>query len=666
MSNIHLRPTASATGKNNQFTALSAEPWLSLETNIDLSDGPWVEIIYSASYLDVLARPILRCLNENGYEDEILTSPVFGRAIWRGPIPSGTRSLQISPTNQTGPFTFQIETFRLIPKLELMIRAARKRPLKAILGVAAHLAGLDYLSKVAFRHAVGPTPLAKYHSWREMRYRAFDPAGLDQTHINISDLPTIILICTASQPDDPALKQLIKQLQAQDYPDWRLLVQSTTSTDAACPAKDSRMISCANLTEAFSDLPDTALVIELPVGALLEPSALAVIGLAAAKHPATDLFYADTDELSANHRYKSPHFRPNFDPLLFANQDYLGEACFIRLRLLRKLGDLNASAQNSRARIQKNTLTHDVALHVARVVMTLTEQSAKNSFPEINSKPTVPETASPGRTCIIIPTKDQYALLRRCIDSVRQYCDPSQIELVVVDNGSTNPDAITYLKALATEPATKVLNRPGPFNFSRLCNEGASLTEAPFLVFLNNDTELTEHGWLESLLHLAASPDIGAVGAKLLYNNRKIQHGGVILGLDGRAGHFERLIGEEDPGYFGRLNLPHEIAAVTGACLAVEAQKFKIIGGFDEKNLPVDLNDIDLCLRLAERGWKPVLAGHVTILHHESASRSGSWRPDKVYAMERAYFKKRWIAKLRESPNFHPALTMEGFRAALG
>ena len=145
-----------------------------------------------------------------------------------------------------------------------------------------------------------------------------------------------------------------------------------------------------------------------------------------------------------------------------------------------------------------------------------------------------------------------------------------------------------------------------------------------------------------------------------------MQHGGVILGLDGRAGHFERLINENETGYFGRLNSTHEIAAVTGACLMVEASKFRAVNGFDEVNLPVDLNDIDLCLRLNEQGWKSVFVSDVVVLHHESVSRSGSWHPDKVYSLERGYFKKRWIHELRECPTFHPALTLEGFRAALG
>ncbi len=642
---VFLTPIINASGQNNRFIAQSNEPWLALHCGVSFENGVWIEIIYCSSYFDKPVRPILRCILQNDYIDQILPAPVFGRAIWRGYVPVGTKALQISPTNDVSEFCFKVESLRVMSRVEVFALAFLKRPLKAILGVAARVAGYQYLSHVNLRHAIGATPFPQYDAWRKLRYRAFDRAGMDSG--GEGSLP-VVLVCEPKPKDVAWLKDFLARLQTQTYKNWRLCLGTF---DLSLLPKDDRI--CTDC------LMDNTLVMNVPVGAVLEPYALSVFADAATKHPKAQVFYADTDEISVSGRYENPRFKPAFDSLLFESQDFLGAAVCVR-----------AGVDLSRA----------VYHHVARVVMSVSH--IQNFTPN----PTFPFTGgrSPSaawftrapfpckgegwvggskQATIIIPTKNQYAIFKRCIDSIRRYT--LDVEIIIVDNGSTEPNVISYLKELEMQ-GIKVLYRPEPFNFSKLCNDGAAFATKPFLVFLNNDTEIMDADWLINLLHFAAQADVGAVGAKLLYANRKLQHGGVILGLDGRAGHFERDLPEHDAGYFGRLNAPHEIAAVTGACLAVEATKFNAINGFDAVNLPVDLNDIDLCLRLHEKGWKTVLASNVILLHHESVSRTGSWKPDKKYAQERDYFSKRWIYKLRSSPQFHPALTMEGFRAKLG
>jgi GT2 family glycosyltransferase len=163
---------------------------------------------------------------------------------------------------------------------------------------------------------------------------------------------------------------------------------------------------------------------------------------------------------------------------------------------------------------------------------------------------------------------------------------------------------------------------------------------------------------------LAMRPDIGAVGAKLLYPDGRLQHGGLALGVGGRAAHYERLLEADDPGYFGRLGVAHEVSAVTGACLAVEARKFHAVGGFDAENLPVDLSDVDLCLRLAERGWRCVMAPEATLLHRESASR-GEGGGSRRYGAEIAWFRRRWAHQIGDDPYFHPSLSLDATHPAL-
>jgi GT2 family glycosyltransferase len=209
-----------------------------------------------------------------------------------------------------------------------------------------------------------------------------------------------------------------------------------------------------------------------------------------------------------------------------------------------------------------------------------------------------------------------------------------------------------------------VVAAPGPFNFSTLCNRGAELAQGRVLVFLNNDTEAMRPDWLANLMSWALRPDVGAVGAKLLYPSGRLQHAGLVLGLGGYAAHID--IGREGAykGYLDRLRVPHEVSAVTGACLAVEKSKFDAIGGFDAERFPVELGDIDLCLRLAQRGWKTVFTPDAVLKHHESATRGRS-NVAKRYAKERQHFRASWKDAVLDDPCFHPALSLTARRTSL-
>ena len=216
---------------------------------------------------------------------------------------------------------------------------------------------------------------------------------------------------------------------------------------------------------------------------------------------------------------------------------------------------------------------------------------------------------------MIIATRDQAGLLAECLGGLRDKTDYPHREIVVVDNGSTEPDAVHLLEKIAHEPRTKVLRHPGPFNFSELSNAGARATSAPVLLFLNNDIAMLDPGWLKAMVRWAIKPEIGAVGAKLLFANGRIQHAGVVLGFGGIAGHVYRRLSKNHAGYLAQLTAPREVSAVTAACIAIERSKFEAVGGFDAENLPVDLNDIDLCLRLAERGWTNLWTPEATLVH---------------------------------------------------
>jgi GT2 family glycosyltransferase len=237
--------------------------------------------------------------------------------------------------------------------------------------------------------------------------------------------------------------------------------------------------------------------------------------------------------------------------------------------------------------------------------------------------------------------------------------------VVIVDNGSTEPGAVALLRELAVLPNVAVISSPGPFNFSELCNTGARASQASVLVFLNNDTVIFDPRWLAALVKYAVRPNVGVVGAKLLFPDNRIEHAGVVLGHGGIAGHLYHREAAGAAGYMGQLLVAREVSAVTGACIAVERSKFEAVGGFDAENLPVDLNDIDLCLKISKKGWTTVWTPESTLYHLQSASRGFQHKPTVVYRKEREFFLRQWPDAIRDDPSFHPALSLYSHEPAL-
>jgi GT2 family glycosyltransferase len=257
----------------------------------------------------------------------------------------------------------------------------------------------------------------------------------------------------------------------------------------------------------------------------------------------------------------------------------------------------------------------------------------------------------------IIPTRNQAQLLRSCIEGLAA-ADYPQVEIIVVDNGSDEPEALDYLARLEAR-GCKVLRRPGPFNFSRLNNDAVQHTAGSMLCFLNNDVEMIDRSWLSLMVRQAMRPEIGAVGAMLLYPDHTIQHAGVYLGIGGGAGHAHRFLAENDPGYFERARLPQLVSAVTAACMVVARDKFLAVGGFEEALFPVAFNDVDLCLKLNSCGWQSFYEPRARLVHHESKSRGlDSWGPNRArFAGELAALKAKWHTDRGPDPFHHPQLS---------
>lgn len=264
----------------------------------------------------------------------------------------------------------------------------------------------------------------------------------------------------------------------------------------------------------------------------------------------------------------------------------------------------------------------------------------------------------PVRVSIIIPTRDRCDLLRQCLESIQALTlplDHGKWEILIVDNGSRDPETLSYLQELEEQKITRVLRDPGAFNYSRLNNLAVRHSEGNVLLFLNNDTEVISEYWLQRLVAQAERAEIGAVGACLLFGDGTVQHGGVLLGIGGVAGHAHKYRSGQDEGDLLTLRLRRQYAAVTGAVLAVERNKFNAVGGFDEDGLAVNYNDVDLCLRLVSQGWQTLCCPDVRLFHHESRSRGApTGMAYQQWQQERATMERRWGALMKNDPWYNP------------
>jgi GT2 family glycosyltransferase len=254
---------------------------------------------------------------------------------------------------------------------------------------------------------------------------------------------------------------------------------------------------------------------------------------------------------------------------------------------------------------------------------------------------------------ILIPFRDEPRLLRTCVDSLAATTSThTSVELVLIDNGSSDPETLTLVERLAESPDVRLLTDSRPFNWAALNNEGALVARGDILVFLNNDIEAHQSGWLSALCAQALRPDVGAAGARLLYPDHHLQHCGLVIGLTGAAGHVLGGLPQEASGYLHMATATRECSAVTGACLATRRTVFELLGGFDE-TLGVDLNDVDYCLRAAEKGFRTLYEPAAQLIHHESPSRGTAGGVGDVVK-----FVDRWKEYISEGDRYlNPHLT---------
>ena len=436
----------------------------------------------------------------------------------------------------------------------------------------------------------------------------------------------------------------------------------------------------------------------------LARSGLQRLSTAVAAAPDAPVIFGDEDQIDATGRRFAPWFKPDFGDDLFLCQNGLGRAVFFKKATLQSLtlpsaagldeaiygAALEATLASSRDPLHcPGILVHVGGGSVVSSRTRVLQLAGSTRRPVVESFVARRESLAGTRVegpdshgflrlrhplpdplplvSIVIPTRDRKDLLEACINSLHRATSYRNKEVIILDNDSVEPQTKAYFASLAQRPDVRIVPAPGPFNYSRLVNLGASHARGEFLMTLNNDIEAFEPDWLHELVCQASRPGVGLVGCLLLYPDRSVQHAGVIVGLSGVAGHMYADAAPDDPGYAGRIYVTQDLSAVTGACQVMRRALFERLGGLDERHLAVAYNDIDFCLRVREAGLRVIYTPHARLLHHHSASRGSDIRVDRLasFTWEREYMRTRWADVIFDDPFFNPNLSLSGKRGRL-
>jgi glycosyltransferase involved in cell wall biosynthesis len=643
---------------------------------------------------------------ENGVLDEIVL------------VPPGMNMLRLDPTN--GPAVFRLTDLTLheVGRGELLVEAW-STDRRAVLRALGHrlLRRRNRSRKFLMRAFDARRSGRGYEEWLSLFDQAgsapFLPAHQASGAAATGTGPLISIVMPVFNPPERFLREAIRSVLAQTHQNWELVMSDDGSTErsvarvmAWAAHLDPRIRVIRSETQGgISTATNLAMVAVkgdyvafMDHDDLLPPGSLATVAAEIQAHPGARLIYSDEDKVDDLGNRYDPFFKPEFDPDILLGQNMLNHLCVIHRQTLAEVGPLRSSLDGSQ--------DHDLLLRVMRRI----DRSAVRHIPEIlyhwrrsrkprsfsqqqqqqvvrarmaavreHLKAVVPgakaDLAMAGyiriiwplpdpapKVSIIVPTRDRVALLRPCVESILAKTVYPDFEVIIVDNASTDPETLNFLASVSANARVRVLRHPGPFNFSEINNVAARQATGELLCFVNNDIEVTDGDWLREMASHGVRPDVGAVGAKLLYPDGHIQHAGVVVGLGGVAGHAFKSLVRNHPGYFGRLCVTHEVGAVTAACMLTKASSFWQVGGFDAENLAVAFNDVDYCLKLREAGQRIIMTPFACLIHAESASRGPDTEGPALqrFQGEIAYMQDRWADTLLADPFYSPNLSLVG------
>ncbi|MDD4913603.1 MAG: glycosyltransferase family 2 protein [Methylococcales bacterium] len=523
--------------------------------------------------------------------------------------------------------------------------------------------------------------------------------------------PLISVLMPVYNVNPQWLEEAIESVRGQIYPDWELCIADDASTNPAIRpileryAREDRRIRVVFREQNghISAASNSALSLAggewialLDHDDVLTEHALFWVADAINKQPESRLIYSDEDRIDGEGLQSEPYFKCDWNQDLFYSHNMICHLAAYKTEIVRAIGGFRTGFEGSQdydlALRFIETIQARQIVHIPRVLYhwRVHVESTAQSF---ESKPyavlageraindhlqrmgvnarcelldyvyrvryALPEVLP--LVSLVIPTRNGLAFLRQCITSILDKTDYANFEILIVDNGSDDPDTLAYMRGLAADPRIKVIRDDNPFNYSALNNRAVKLAKGEIVGLINNDIEVISPDWLSEMVSHALRPEVGAVGARLWYANDTLQHGGVIIGIGGVAGHSHKNLPRDQHGYCGRARLTQALSAVTAACLLIRKSVYEEVGGLNETDLQVAFNDVDFCLRVREAGYRNLWTPFAELYHHESATRGYEDTPEKLarFQTEIRYMQGRWGDGLKYDPAYSPNLSLE-------
>lgn len=568
--------------------------------------------------------------------------------------------------------------------------------------------------KVGYHRPLSVNQREAYERW--IKHHSLTKADLEQM-AELAEVfahkPLISVIVPAHNTPKSFLEEAIESVINQVYPFWELCIADDASTEPHVKkvlkkyaAQDSRIKvvfreengHIARCSNSALELATGEYIALLDHDDVLPPEALYEIAFLLNRHPEADMIYSDEDKIDENGKRCCPYFKPDWCPDSFLCRMYTCHLGVYRRSIVNEIGGFRAGYEGSQDYdlVLRFTEKTDKIFHIPKILYhwrihtgsIASNSSAKPYAYEAGQRAIEDALRRRGENgivshdekhlgvyiirydipqyklvSIIIPTRDLGHTLNQCLESIFAKSTYPNYEVILIDNDSTEPYTEKIIKDwLNKEPERfKCYSLRIPFNYSKINNYAVTKANGDFLLFLNNDTEVVTPDWIEAMVEQAQRPSIGAVGSLLLYPDDTIQHAGVVLGIAGVAGHSHKHFSATESGYYTQINCINNYSAVTGACLMCKREVFEAIGGFNEEDLKIAFNDIDLCLKMVAKGLKNIYLPHVVLYHYESKSRGYDTTPEKQFRFikEIEYMQKHWKQLFEHDPCYSPNLTLQ-------
>ncbi|QOP42675.1 glycosyltransferase [Sulfurimonas sediminis] len=522
--------------------------------------------------------------------------------------------------------------------------------------------------------------------------------------------PLVSIVTPTYNTPKRYLQEMLESVLAQTYTNWELCIADDASTKSETlevlqeyenkyaniqvvyrktnghisEASNSALSLASGEYVAFLDHDDT-----------LAPNALYEMVKKLNENPKLKLIYSDEDKIDEKSNRFNPHFKSGWNPDMFFSQNYICHLVFLQKEVVDTIGGFRKGYEGSQDydlllrslhvikydeidRVEKilyhwraiegstaygsgeKAYAHQAGLkalqdyfHTKDKEITVEDGKLPNTYKvnyPVKNRPLV---------SILIPTRDGYDILRKCVESIIDKTTYPNYEIIILNNETTCKQTLSYLKKIQMYQNVTVLAYHKAFNYSEINNYGVFKSRGDIIAFVNNDIEVVTEHWLDEMVSHACRKEIGAVGAKLYYDEGTVQHGGVVLGIGGVAGHAHKHFEHNAYGYFSRLQIVQNYSAATAACLVVRKELFVEVGGLNAEKLTVAFNDVDFCLKLQKKGYRNLWTPYAQLNHYESKSRGSEDTDEKKrrFEQEVLYMKKKWNKTLMNDRYYNKNLT---------